>query len=112
MFESRCKSERSEVVSPSWPVKHTTAFSLLDANLREKSKDLAFIITSVYRVAWNSGKGSFLVVGGVLLMSVRQLISRVNINTNTIRRSSSSRRRARQHKGVQSAEVNLWKRLM
>lgn len=44
-------------------------------------------------------------------MSVRELIvSRVNIDMNAIRRSSS--RRARQHKGVQSTGVNLWKRLM
>lgn len=39
-----------------------------------------------------------------------QIVSSVNIDINTIRRRSS--RRARQHKGKQSTEVNLWKRLM
>lgn len=69
-----------------------------------------FIVTPVY--TWPGIQTRILLGGGgVVLMSVRELIvSRVNIDINTIRRRSS--RRARQHKGVQSAEVNLWKRPM
>lgn len=69
-----------------------------------------FIVTPVY--TWPGIQTRVLLGGGgVVLMSVRELIvSRVNIDINTIRRRSS--RRARQHKGVQSAEVNLWKRRM
>lgn len=58
-----------------------------------------------------SGKGFFFGFGrGTVLTSVRELIaSRVTIDMNTIRSSSS--RRAKQQKGMHSAEVNLWKML-
>lgn len=80
----------------------------------EKQRPSFFFVTLSWLLSTRGPEfrqGFFLVVGGVVLMSVRELIvSRVNIDINTIRRRSS--RRARQHKGVQSAEVNLWKRLM
>lgn len=71
-------------------------------------------VTPVYGVSYPQtavtlDEGSFR--GGIVPMSARELIaSRVTIDINAIRRSSSSRR-ARQQKGMHSAEVKLWKRL-
>lgn len=82
---------------------------------RAKRKDLCILSSSCFscsrlNVALDSAKVFWSCSCKRLMSGREQIVSSVNIDINTIRGSSS--RRARQHKGKQSTEVNLWKRLM
>lgn len=82
---------------------------------RAKRKDLCVLSSSRFsrsrlNVALDSARVFWSCLCKQLMSGRQQIVSSINIDINTIRRSSS--RRARQHKGKQSTEVNLWKRLM